>query len=120
LDQPRKGPDIWVRGLGPLSRDSLDRRLAAGCRFVVYEYCISLLLVTLWRRTGVYCRRAGVAGVLPGLPYTLISLLLGWWGVPWGFIYTSLTIITNLSGGRDVTDEVRAWWPHGPSSPAAN
>ena len=31
---------------------------------------------------------------------------LGWWGVPWGIIYTPLTIFTNLFGGQDVTDEV--------------
>jgi hypothetical protein len=36
-----------------------------------------------------------------------LSLLFGWWGLPWGLIYTPLTLWTNLSGGRDVTAELR-------------
>jgi hypothetical protein len=27
--------------------------------------------------------------------------------VPWGLLYTPLVILTNLGGGRDVTDQVR-------------
>jgi len=32
--------------------------------------------------------------------------VLGWWGIPWGPIWTISTIVTNLRGGRDVTNEV--------------
>ena len=35
--------------------------------------------------------------------YTLVSLVFGWWGFPFGLIYTPMALITNLSGGRDVT-----------------
>jgi hypothetical protein len=35
---------------------------------------------------------------------------LGWWGVPWGLIYTPLTLWTNLSGGRAVTAEEWQRW----------
>ncbi len=51
---------------------------------------------------------ADETGLKRGVVYSLPSLLLGWWGVPWGLIYTPLTIFTNLSGGQDVTDEVWA------------
>ena len=40
-------------------------------------------------------------------PYSLLTLVLGWWGIPWGLIYTPLALMTNFSGGRDVTAEVR-------------
>jgi len=32
--------------------------------------------------------------------------LFGWWGIPWGFIYTPMSIISNISGGKDVTQSV--------------
>ena len=118
MDQQPKELGIQIHGIDSSTPDAVARALAAGSRLVVYEYCISLIVVTLWRRTGVYCRPAGDRGLLRGLPYTLLSLLLGWWGIPWGFIYTPLTIITNLSGGRDVTDEVRALGQQGAPSPA--
>jgi hypothetical protein len=41
-----------------------------------------------------------------GLPFTIISFLFGWWGIPFGPKYTLESIRTNLHGGKDVTDEV--------------
>jgi len=35
--------------------------------------------------------------------YSLASLLFGWWGVPWGPIYTIQSLTKNLSGGERVT-----------------
>jgi hypothetical protein len=37
--------------------------------------------------------------VKAGVPYTLGTLLLGWWGIPWGPIYTVQAIAKNFSGG---------------------
>jgi hypothetical protein len=98
-----------IHGIQELSPHELERELAAGSRFVFYEFCISLLIITLKRPSGIYLLRPGELGLLRGLPFTLLSLLLGWWGIPWGIIYTPLTVITNCSGGRDVTPTVRAW-----------
>jgi hypothetical protein len=36
----------------------------------------------------------------------LISLLFGWWGIPWGPIYTVTSLFKNFGGGRDVTKEI--------------
>jgi hypothetical protein len=99
-----------IRGGETLSAEALSRELAAGGRFVVYEYCISVIFATTRPASGVYFLRASELGILRGLPYSLLSLLLGWWGVPWGFIQTPLAIITNFSGGRDVTAEVSEYW----------
>jgi hypothetical protein len=86
----------------------LEHDLAAGGRFVLFECCISLIVITLRRPSPVRFLRPGELGIVRGLPYTLVSLLLGWWGLPWGVIYTPLTLLTNLGGGRDVTAAV---WP---------
>ena len=97
-----------VPGLDKLTARQLADALTAGGRLVYYEYCISLLFLTLRCPTRIHLLRAREHGVLRGLPYVLLSLLLGWWGIPWGVIYTPLTLLTNLSGGRDVTEEVWA------------
>jgi hypothetical protein len=95
-----------IQGIEGLSIEELKKQVAGGGRFVFYEYCLSLVVVTFRRPTDVYFVPAGKSGLARGWCYTLVSVLLGWWGVPWGLIYTPLTIVTNLSGGCDVTAEV--------------
>jgi hypothetical protein len=97
-----------IPGLHKLSRADLEQALAAGRRFVFYEYCISLVVVTLRRPSALHVLPVGSRGVLRGVPYVLVSLLLGWWALPWGIVYTPLSLITNLTGGCDVTAQVRA------------
>lgn len=97
---------LQVRGLGDRQPDLVREAIAAGGGFVVYEYCVSVLVATWRGRSAIWYRRPGQTGRWRGVPYTLVSLLLGWWGMPWGFIYTPLAILTNLRGGRDVTAQV--------------
>jgi len=56
--------------------------------------------------TDIYLVRAGENRILKGLPWTLITLLVGWWGIPWGPINTVRTLWTNFHGGEDVTAAV--------------
>jgi len=37
--------------------------------------------------------------VFAGLPYSFLTFLLGWWGIPWGPLYTVQSIIRNFRGG---------------------
>jgi hypothetical protein len=99
---------LRIDGLVRATPESVARAVADGSRLVCFEYCISLAVASLRRTTCVYIVPAGRVGLPGGWRYTLLSLLLGWWGIPWGLIYTPLVIITNLSGGCDVTDEVCA------------
>jgi hypothetical protein len=80
-------------------------------RLVFYELCVSAIFVTMRRPSRVHRLRAGEWGVRRGIPYAMASLLLGWWGVPWGFIYTPLTLWSNLTGGRPLI--------HPPTLPAS-
>ena len=76
-------------------------------RWVVYEYCISLIAVTLRRTSRPIYLKPGRRAWVRGLPYVAVSLLLGWWGLPWGVVYTPVTIFANLTGGYDITAQVR-------------
>ena len=106
-DQKAETPAVRIHGIETLTHEELQRELAAGSRFVFFEYTISLIFLTLRRPSNVYFLRARETAFLRSLPYCLISLFLGWWGLPWGIIYTPLTIILNLSGGCDVTCQMR-------------
>lgn len=97
-----------IRGLEGMSGADLERELERGARFVVFEYCISVLIMSFKRSSDIHFIRPGEGTFFPGLPYTALSLLLGWWGFPWGLIYTPMAVITNLSGGKTVTQEVLA------------
>jgi hypothetical protein len=79
-----------------------------GGRWVFFEICVSCILFTLRRPSAIYYIPPGRAAWIDGLPYTVLTLFLGWWGLPWGFIYTPLVLLRNLTGGCDVTQEIVA------------
>jgi len=82
----------------------------AGERLVFFEYCISLIGVSLRRPSGIVRLAPGQRGWIKGLPYTILTLALGWWCIPWGVPYTPLCLWTNLSGGRAITAEELQQW----------
>lgn len=79
--------------------------LHRGGRIVIYDYCISLIVISFQRSSEPVLVRAGESAVMRGMPYTLLSLLVGWWGIPFGIIFTLMSLFTNLRGGKDITDE---------------
>ena len=97
-----------IVGAETLGADELNFELQRGGKFVVYTYCISLLVITFKRPSDIYFVRLGESRVGKGLIFSLISLLLGWWGIPWGPIYTIGSFVNNFGGGKDVTQEVLA------------
>lgn len=97
---------MGIKGVEGLTIEQLNEELQMGGRFVVYQYCVSILIMTFKRGSGVYFIRNGESAFVKGLGYTLVSLIFGWWGIPWGPIYTIGSIVTNCAGGKDVTQEV--------------
>lgn len=89
-----------------MTGSELKREIAAGARFVVYQYCFSIIVLTSRRGSDVYFIPAGESAIQPGLPYTFLTLMLGWWGIPWGPIYSIGAIYNNSRGGKDVTAQV--------------
>ncbi|WP_199226809.1 hypothetical protein [Opitutus sp. ER46] len=100
--------NIKIIGTEGHSPETLRQEIERGGRFVIYSYNFSFVVMSFKRATAIYFLPPGQNSILKGLPFTLISLLLGWWGVPWGIIYTIQSLHQNLTGGRDVTPEVEA------------
>ena len=99
------------------SGGQLQQEIAQGGKFVIFQYCISLLIITFKRSSNIYFISHADNAVIQGLPFTFLSLVLGWWGIPWGPIYTVQSVWVNLSGGKDVTKEVLASMTSAPQTP---
>ena len=97
-----------ILGTETMGTDELNFELQRGGKFVIYQYCISLLVVTFKRSSDIYFIKTGENRITKGLLFSLISFLLGWWGIPWGPIYTIGAFVTNFGGGKDITQEVLA------------
>lgn len=95
-----------IRGIDNLSTDEIRFEVQRGAKFVLYSYCVSVVVLTFRRTSDVYFLRSGESPVVKGLPWTLLTVLLGWWGIPWGPIYSIQSLILNLSGGKDVTGQL--------------
>jgi hypothetical protein len=69
---------------------------------VRYETCVSMIFLT-WRWESPPVEIApGESRTLASLPYCLMTLVLGWWGVPWGIFLTPQVLWRNLCGGRQL------------------
>jgi hypothetical protein len=97
-----------IKGLEGMSNEQLDLELNKGGKFVIFEYTISILIMTFKRPSAIHFVKYGEGSFGKALPYVLITLLFGWWGIPWGPIYSIGSLITDLGGGKDVTNEVIA------------
>jgi len=117
---PQKGVDIMkIQGIEGMSPDRLQFELQRGAKLVVYQYAISILVMSFRRSSDIYFIPAGESAVKKGLPWSLISLVAGWWGIPWGPIFTIQSLVTNLKGGKDVTAELSARLTQAPAPQVA-
>ncbi|MDR3095180.1 MAG: hypothetical protein LBU62_11165 [Bacteroidales bacterium] len=86
---------------------SVDEMLADvgnGGRFVRYTYCVSVIAFTFRSSSSIYFVRSDKAPIHNGWPFLLISFFFGWWGIPWGPVYTIQSIYRAFRG-RDLTRE---------------
>lgn len=104
----QSGMKLKILGIKGMTFDEVKAEVDRGGVFVVYEYCISVILFTFRRPSEVYFIKKGSNRYTPGLTLSFVSLVLGWWGFPWGPIYTIKSVLKNLAGGRNVTGDVMA------------
>jgi hypothetical protein len=95
-----------IVGIEGLTNDQINFELQRGAKFVFYQYCISVIVMAFRRSSDIYFIKEGESRLSKGLPWTLLSVLAGWWGIPWGPIFTVQALITNFRGGKDVTDQL--------------
>lgn len=86
--------------------EDLESDIAKGGKFVIFTYTISILIMTFKRPSDLYYIKSDEKTIADGWQYFLLSLLLGWWGIPWGPIYTIQSLWYAITG-KDVTEEVK-------------
>jgi hypothetical protein len=84
---------------------SVCRRVSAQPRYVIYRHVISAIFMT-WRvvHQGIYCSECGAKKAYRA---SLKTWLLGWWGIPWGPIFSLHAIVSNLCGEQPVMNNFR-------------
>jgi len=107
-----------IIGIENLSANELNLEIQRGGKFVIYQYCVSILVMTFRRSSDIYFIKSGENAVTRGLLWTLLTLVAGWWGIPWGPIFSIQCLVTNLKGGKNVTDQIRASQPAKPAAAA--
>jgi hypothetical protein len=98
---------IKIQGIEGLSQSEIDFEIQRGAKFVLFQYCVSIVVLTFKRPSDIYFIRLGENAAVKSLSFTLLSLVAGWWGIPWGPIYTIQSVYNNLNGGKDVTLQVQ-------------
>jgi hypothetical protein len=73
-------------------------KVTAQPRYVIYYEIKSFILVTSRNPVqGIFCRACAEK---KSLRASAVTWLLGWWGFPWGPIYSLHAILINLFGGK--------------------
>jgi hypothetical protein len=97
-----------IEGIEGMSPEQLRFEIQRGARFIFFYYSVSVVVMSFRRASPVYFIPAGQNPLGKGLPWTLLTLVAGWWGIPWGPIYTVQSLVVNFKGGKDVTAELSA------------
>jgi hypothetical protein len=72
----------------------------------VHHRVWSAVLLTSWKSAPqISCRSCGIRSQLGD---TVFSLALGWWGFPWGIVFTPVQIGRNVAGMLRGPDPLRA------------
>ncbi len=97
-----------IKNTEGLSPQEVRALVSQGGKFVIYKYCISIIVMTFNNPTDIYFIKPNHSRITPAIGFLICNLLLGWWGIPWGPIYTLGNIGTIIGGGKDITNEVMA------------
>src|SRR5260370_20668614 len=92
-----------IRGLEGMKQGELEFEIQRGAKFVLFQYCISVIVLTFRRPSDIYFLRQGENAAVKGLPFTLLSLVAGWCGIPWGPIYTIHPLYNNSPAEKTLT-----------------
>ena len=108
-------PNLSIKGIEGMTLSNVVLEVQSGAKFVVFQYCVSIGIMTFRRSSDVYFLRFGESAWKKGFGFTALTFFFGWWGFPWGFIYTPTVLYNNLQGGKNVTDIVVEYFHEGDS-----
>lgn len=97
---------IAIKGIDDYTPEMLAQAVMRGGKFLQFDYAFSVGIMSFRRSSDIFYVPEGSSALKAGALYTTISMLFGWWGFPFGIIFTIQSLATNFGGGRDLTREV--------------
>jgi hypothetical protein len=91
-----------IPGLEWMTKEEIKMQVQAGAKFVVFEYCISFFSRAGKRSSRICFIKPKESYIDKSIGYSAISLIFGWLSP----VKLYKILRTNLSGGREVTQEV--------------
>ncbi len=61
-----------IRGIESMKQGELEFEIQRGAKFVLFQYCISVIVLTFRRASDIYFLRQGENAALKGLPFTFL------------------------------------------------
>lgn len=88
-----------------IRKSELAELQTKGYKLISYDYVISIIVLSFRLQAQIKIEDSSIIKrFLWGIPFTAISIVLGWWGLPWGLIYTPFAIFKNTLGGINVLE----------------
>lgn len=97
---------MLIKNIDGLSVSQIKELVNKGGKFVIFPYTISFVIMTLKRSSDIYFIREDENSFKYSYSYVLLNFLIGWWGLPWGPIYTIGALYNHIIGGKDLTQLV--------------
>ena len=97
---------MQIKNIEGLSVAEIKQLVNQGGKFVIFPYTISIVLATFRRSSSIYFIKPNENTIKYSYGHIGANLLLGWWGLPWGPIYTIGATYKHITGGKNVTGEV--------------
>ncbi|MBS7231674.1 hypothetical protein KHA90_11620 [Flavobacterium psychroterrae] len=95
-----------IKNIEGLSVSQVRDLVQQGGKFVVFPYTVSFILMTLKRSSAIYFIRPDENTFKYSYGYVILNFFVGWWGFPWGPIYTIGSMYHHIVGGKDFTEVV--------------
>lgn len=64
-----------IQGLEGLSVSDINYEISRGGKFVMYQYCISIVVMTFRRSSGIYFIKSDESALKSGAGWTLLTFL---------------------------------------------
>ncbi len=103
LNRPVLSGGKVVNGTQGMTIGQLEDDILQGGKFILFAWNFSMVIVSFRRSSPLTYVRSGDWSGPKALLWSAPSFVLGWWGFPWGVIFTISSLWQNSMGGKDVT-----------------
>ena len=97
---------MQIKNIDGLTVSQIRSMVNEGGKFVVFPYTVSIVVMTFKRSSSIYFIPPGENTLKHSYKHILTNGVLGWWGLPWGPIYTVGSLYHHMMGGKDVTYDI--------------